>query len=122
MPQLAINGGLTPKKAVFRLNRIYMNRYITSQTILDTNGKRRNSTTIFPNILISPSDVYIRTTSIERLDKLALRFYADASAWPIIASANNIGKGTLVVPINTRLRIPNIIDVQQFLTSIDLTR
>jgi hypothetical protein len=99
-----------------------MNRYITSNTLLDSNGKRRLGTTLFPTFQTDPSDLYIRTTSIERLDKLALRFYADPTAWPIIASANNIGKGTLVVPVNTRLRIPNIADVQQYLTNINLIR
>ena len=83
-----------------------MNRYITSKQEKDANGKRRYGTTIFPTIDPSPADVYIRTTSTDRLDKLADRFYNDPTAWPIIAAANNLGKGTLIVPANTNLRIP----------------
>lgn len=99
-----------------------MNRYITSKQEKDATGKRRYGTTIFPTIDPSPNDVYIRTTSTDRLDKLADRFYNDATAWPIIAAANNIGKGTLIVPINTRLRIPNIENIQDLLNNINVTR
>ena len=50
--------------------------------------------------------IYIRTTSMDRLDKLALYFYEDSTMWPIIATANGLGKGTIIVPPNTKLRIP----------------
>jgi hypothetical protein len=46
------------------------------------------------------------------LDQLAKQFYDDEYFWWAIGLANGIGKGTLFVPINTRLRIPpkNIIE------------
>jgi len=42
----------------------------------------------------------------DRYYKLAHKYYGDSSLWWIIASSNNLGKGTLVVPENTILRIP----------------
>ena len=33
--------------------------------------------------------------------------------WWIFAIANGLGKGTYVVPPNTRLRIPNKLNIQQ---------
>jgi hypothetical protein len=91
-----------------------MNRYNSARPMPDSNGKRRLTTTIFPTIPPDATDVFIRTTSMERLDKLAHTFYGDATAWPILASINGLGKGTIIVPPNTRLRIPNIQNVQQY--------
>ena len=42
----------------------------------------------------------------ERLDTLAYTIYGDSSYWWVIAAANGLGKGTLIVPANTKLRIP----------------
>lgn len=100
-----------------------MNRYSASNITNPTNSeKRRLTTSIFPELAASTSDILIRTTSIERLDKLAQRFYGDATAWPVIAAANPTLKGTLVVPTNTRLRIPATNRVQEFLNNINIDR
>lgn len=100
-----------------------MNRYSNSNVTKPSNTEKlRLTTSIFPSVTPSTSDILIRTTSVERLDKLAQRFYNDATAWPVIAAANPTLKGTLVVPINTRLRIPPISKVQQFLNDINVNR
>lgn len=83
-----------------------MSRYNKSIILNDDNGKRKLSTTILPFIPSDASDVYIITTTDDRLDLLANKFYGDATKWWIIATANGLGKGTLLVPGNTRLRIP----------------
>jgi len=83
-----------------------MSRYSTTNIMKDLNGKRRRSTTIFPTIPATANDTFIITTSADRLDKLANTFYGDVSLWWVIAAANGLGKGTLVVPGNTKLRIP----------------
>ena len=89
-----------------------MSRYSTTGIIQDLNEKRRKSTTIISTIPISVTDIYIQTTSVERLDKLANKFYDDSTLWWIIASANALGKGTIVVPQDTILRIPaNYLDI-----------
>lgn len=100
-----------------------MSRYNTTPVIQPLNEKRRKSTTIFPSLpLNTDSDIYIRTTSIERLDKLAYKFYDDQTMWWIIAAANGLGKGTLIVPNNTRLRIPSKTSAMNILTETNRTR
>jgi len=84
-----------------------MNRYELISTIKTATGKTRLSTLIIPNITNSANDKYIRTTSLERLDKLSLYFYQNTEFWVVIASANGLGKGTILVPPNTKLRIPD---------------
>lgn len=100
-----------------------MNRYSASNTTKPNNlEKLRLTTCIFPELPAATTDILIRTTSIERLDKLAQRFYGDPTAWPVIASANPLLKGTLVIPTNTRLRIPAATRVQEFLNNININR
>lgn len=90
-----------------------MSRYRKSLIIRDEQRTRRLDTTFVPFIPLDPSDVYIVTTSPERIDLLADRFYGDSTKWWIIASANNLGKGTFYIPSNTRIRIPNNIQLIQ---------
>lgn len=86
-------------------------RYTTTSIIKSPSEKRRYATTILPVIPESVNDTYIQTTSIERLDKLAQEFYGDVTWWWVIATANGIGKGTIMVPATTKLRIPTKIDI-----------
>jgi ABC-type molybdenum transport system ATPase subunit/photorepair protein PhrA len=97
-------------------------RYAASTTLRNSNGKQRQSTVIVPNMPASVNDVYIQTTSTERLDKLALNFYQDATMWWIIAAANGLGKGTLIVPQNTIIRIPNNQNIQQVINQVNRSR
>lgn len=98
-----------------------MSRYNSTSQIKDI-SKTRRATTIFPVIPLSSFDIYIETTSLDRLDKLAQTFYDDISLWWIIAAANGLGKGTLIVPSNTRLRIPSKTNVQDILTQTNRFR
>ena len=94
----------------------------TTQTILkDENLNRRFESLIYP-VINTAADTFIRTTSIERLDKLAKIFYEDSSLWWIIAAANGLGKGTYVVPQNTRLRIPDKTNMQQVINNTNSSR
>jgi hypothetical protein len=99
-----------------------MNRYETASTIKDGNEKRKLSTVITPTPESSTSDVFIQTTAIERLDLLAYKFYNDQSLWYIIAAANGLGKGSLYVPTNSRLRIPSATTIQQQTDQINKIR
>ena len=90
-----------------------MSRYSTNQIISDSNGKRRFNTIILPNPSGDSNDIFIQTTTPDRLDKLALIFYDDETMWWVIAQANGLGKGTYIVPTDTRLRIPTIAGLQQ---------
>lgn len=68
---------------------------------------RRLETTLYPDFssLLS-EDTYIVSQENDRLDILAKEFYGDEVFWHVIAKANNIGKGTLVVPPGMIIRIP----------------
>ena len=83
-----------------------MSMYAATNIIKDESGKRKRSTTIIPTIPVTENDTFIITLSAERLDKLANTFYSDSSLWWVIAAANGLGKGSLIVPANTKLRIP----------------
>jgi hypothetical protein len=96
-----------------------MSRYSTTNIILDENGKRRFNTIILPNPAGNPDDLFIQTTTPDRLDKLALIFYDDETMWWVIAQANGLGKGTYMVPADTRLRIPATTGLQQVIIDIN---
>jgi hypothetical protein len=99
-----------------------MSRYNTTAEIRDNKDKRRRATTIIPVMPITTNDIYIVTTGIERLDKLAQTFYDDVSLWWIIAAANGLGKGTLIIPENTNLRIPSKANAQDVIIQLNKSR
>ena len=99
-----------------------MSRYSTNNILRDGNDLRRLASTIIPIIPVSATDTYIQTTSIERLDKLASTFYGDSSLWWVIASANGLGKGSIIVPLNSKLRIPTKNNIQQIINNINTIR
>lgn len=89
-------------------------RYINNKIQTNT-GKTRLQTTILPNI-VAAGDAYIETTSIDRLDIIAKNFYSNETYWWVIAVANGLGKGSLVIPPGTVLRIPNVNEVMSYVT------
>lgn len=99
-----------------------MSRYSTNSILSDAAGMRRLESLILPIVPLSKDDVYIQTTSIERLDKLANNFYGDSTLWWIIAVANGLGKGTIIVPKNSKLRIPSDTNIQQLINALNNSR
>ena len=99
-----------------------MGRYSTTSKLKDSTGKRKLSTTIIPIPDETSEDVFIQITSPERLDTLANIFYDDVICWWIIASANGLGKGTLIVPKNTTIRIPSKNSILQQINQANTTR
>lgn len=69
-------------------------------------GRRFRKTVKLPIIEPTEDDIYIIGAMGDRLDTLAYKYYGRASYWWIIARANNIGNGDLVVPVGKQLRIP----------------
>ena len=69
-------------------------------------GDRTYSTTLYPEIKKRNDDIYIRSKDGDRLDALAHKYYKNAGLWWIIAQANQLGKGTLVIPSGKQVRIP----------------
>lgn len=98
-----------------------MGRYNTTTAIYNKFGKQIAKTTII-STPFDTADIYIRTTSIERLDLLAETFYGDVSDWYKIAVANNLGKGSLWVPQDTVLRIPIIDGFDTYITKLNNER
>ncbi len=99
-----------------------MSRYTTSQTLKRVAEQRRISTVIVPVIPLSDQDTHIKTTTPDRLDKLANTFYGDATLWWIIAVSNGLGKGSLHVPPNTTIRIPPSANIQQIIKQANQER
>lgn len=68
---------------------------------------RRLETTMYPDFSdVLPDDTYILSQENDRLDILAKEFYGDEVFWHVIAKANNIGKGTLLISPGLIIRIP----------------
>ena len=99
-----------------------MGRYDTATVLKRMGEKRRLSTVIIPTIPRSDQDIYIETTSPERLDKLANNFYGDAKLWWIIAVNNKIKAGSIYVPSYTIIRIPPKESVEQFINQTNQSR
>lgn len=99
-----------------------MNRYAAAEIVKDNKGRRKIQSIILPVIPLSDSDTFILTTSIERLDKLAYTAYGDESYWWVLASCNGLGKGTIIVPRNTRLRIPSRQGLEDYIRTINAER
>ena len=100
-----------------------MSRYSIAAVQRDaTTEKRKLSTVIIPTPTTKSSDIYIQLYGADRLDKLALTFYEDASLWWLIAAANGLGKGTLLVPSGVTLRIPDKVNIQDYINIINLSR
>jgi nucleoid-associated protein YgaU len=84
-----------------------MNRYQDLAITKDSNGRRKFVTTFVPLFDKSDNDIYVITDPSDRLDLLANQFYGDSTAWPIIASANSLGLGSLNIESGKQLRIPD---------------
>jgi hypothetical protein len=84
-----------------------MNRYDRSSILKTEDGKPYYKGKFYPNIPVSETDLYIITTSGDRLDSLANSYYRDSTLWWVIAAANNnITQGLLFPVPGTQLRIP----------------
>jgi len=96
-----------------------MNRYQDLPIIKDLNGRRKYTTTFVPFFDKSDNDIYVITDPSDRLDLLANQFYGDVTAWPIIATANNIGLGTLNIEEGKQLRIPDPNKFREYIIQIN---
>jgi len=87
-----------------------MSRYSRIPTIKspkENNGAKFYSTTFYPSIPYSDSDIFVITVKGDRLDLLANQFYGDPKLWWVIAMANkDFPQNSLTLPIGSQLRIP----------------
>ncbi len=96
-----------------------MDRYEFVNKRRDKDLKRMYSTSRYPILAPTEFDTYIYAKDGMRLDNLAFRYYNDAGLWWIIALANNIGKGTFVVPMGMQVRIPSTKILSSLLTDLN---
>jgi hypothetical protein len=85
-----------------------LSRYATDFSISITRDGKRYYQTNIPNVV--PLDIFQFTITAQdgdRFDTLAALYYKDASKWWIIAKANNLLNGTMMVPGGTQLIIPS---------------
>ena len=68
------------------------------------------NSTRYPMFEKQVTDRYIFSREGDRLDLLATEFYNDPRFWWVLAQANELGKGSLIVPPGKQLRIPFPID------------
>ncbi len=89
-----------------------MERYKLYSNIIKDNISKKEmvSSAYYPTIPYRDSDIYIYSKSNHRLDILSYEYYGDQTFWWVIARANNLGKGSFMIPPGIRLRIPFPID------------
>ena len=66
---------------------------------------------MYPHIKKRDSDLYITSKYGDRIDVLSHKYYKNSDLWWIIAQANHIGKGTLVIEPGLQIRIPTDLSV-----------
>lgn len=98
-----------------------MNRYREIPILKNkevNNGSRYYATTRYPEIPLSPNDIYVITAEGDSLDALAQQFYKDKSLWWILSIANtDLSQNSLFVPVGSQLRIPT--NIQNILSAYD---
>ena len=72
---------------------------------------------MYPTIRRKNDDIFIRSKIGDRLDTLANKYYKNSGLWWIIAQANQIGKGTLVIEPGIQLRIPT--DISDVMSELE---
>ena len=96
-----------------------MNRYSRIPVLRNkevNDGSRYYKGVKYPEIPLSPNDIYVITTSGDSLDVLAQQFYNDKSLWWVLSIANvSLSQNSLFVPVGSQLRIPS--NIQGILTA-----
>jgi len=87
-------------------------RYNNSNILTTISGKKYFQRKTYPQIPTDDNDIYIITTTGDRLDTLAYSYYNDVELWWVISIANNnITKGSMFPIPGTQLRIPSNINM-----------
>lgn len=94
-----------------------MNRYQYIQSTTDsTNKVKYYKNSKYPDVPVTPNDIYVVTVFGDRLDLLAQQYYSDSTLWWIISIANTfLEQDSIFIPTGTQIRIP--VEVNQILTS-----
>ena len=82
-----------------------MRRYdnVVRREISSIDKRARLGTTIYKEIPIQSSDLYVLTQAGDRLDSIANQFYGDSTLWWYIARANGLSDINIAAGIKLRL-------------------
>lgn len=100
---------------------------MTGAKKIDSDGKertvRRLTTVMYPNFHTG-NDTRIISQDGDRLDLLAKEFYGDERLWFVIAKANDLGKGSMLIPPGRIITIPyeTILGASEVLTEFNRSR
>lgn len=83
-----------------------MDRYQGVNILKDSQGRRYYQSVKYPDIPLSPDDIYIISNFGDRCDIIANDYYTDKNLYWIIQIANNISRDSLYIPEATQVRIP----------------
>ena len=83
-------------------------RYIFRKRSIISSTKKMYRGIKYPRIPLSTNDLYIQTTSGDRLDLLANQFYDDVRLWWVLSSANRgiIRSDSYAIKPGIEIRIP----------------
>ena len=86
-----------------------------------SNRKRYYKNIKYPEISLSFDDIYVTTTSGDRLDNLAHQFYADVDLWWVITTANPsvIRRDSFNLKPGLQIRIPDPNRINTILRSFE---
>jgi hypothetical protein len=94
------------------------NILLTTPTVQDPKVIRYRSSTKYPDVPLSETDVYLYTMRGDRLDNLAYQFYGDPTLWWILSTANpDLPNDSLYPTLGYQLRIPT--DINQILNDFE---
>ena len=94
-----------------------MDRYRFAKKIRDPKLKvEKYDTVMYPKVELRENDIYIISKFGDRLDTLAHKYYRDVTMWWLIAQANHLGKGSMMIEAGTKIRIPIAVEeiIQEF--------
>lgn len=86
-------------------------RYKDNKITTRFDNKLVYTSTIYPEVELKDTDIYLTTRKGDRLDLLSFKYYGNVQDWWLIAIANNLGNnGSLHLKPGEQIRIPTDID------------
>ena len=96
------------------MGRYTRNRVLTKVNPNGTRGIRYYRGVKYPEIALSPDDIYVYAEEGDRFDILSNNYYSDSSLWWIISSANpSLPQDSYFLPLGIQIRIPTNIGAIQ---------
>ena len=96
------------------MGRYTRDKILTKTDPNGTRGIRYYRGVKYPEIALSPDDIYVYAEEGDRFDILAQQYYGNSSLWWIITTANDFLKqDSYFLPLGVQIRIPTSIGAIQ---------